>query len=155
GRVAAMAVARDLARLDAASRGARAAPAKRERTRAARFGGAMARLANVGDGAVDSLAPGVLMCQCEQLTRATLDTAIAAGCATINELRAATRCGMGPCGGRLCEDAVARLIGLASGRTRVDVGQATGRPPLRPLDIGALAGEFDYASLPIAAPAPL
>jgi thioredoxin reductase len=159
GRLAAMAVARDLARdvarIDAASHAARAAPAKRERMRTARFGGAMTRIANVGDGAIAAIAPDLIMCQCERLTRATLDAAIAGGCATINELRAATRCGMGPCGGRLCEDAVARLIGLTAGRTRVDVGQATGRPPLRPVDIGALAGEFDYEALPIAAPAPL
>jgi hypothetical protein len=35
------------------------------------------------------------------------------------------------------------------------VGQPTGRPPLRPVDLDALAGEFDYASLPIGTPAPL
>ena len=62
---------------------------------------------------------------------------------------------MGPCGGRLCEDAAARLIALAHGRSREAVGQATGRPPLRPVELDALAGAFDYDALPIAAPAPL
>ena len=84
-----------------------------------------------------------------------LDSAIDDGCATLNELKAATRCGMGPCGGRLCEDTAARLIALRTGRTRIDVGQATGRPPLRPVDLDALAGEFDYDALPMPAPAPL
>ena len=56
----------------------------------------MTRIANVGDGAVASLASGVTMCQCERLTRATLDAAIADGCATVNDLKGATRCGMGP-----------------------------------------------------------
>ena len=31
------------------------------------------------------------------------------GAMTLNDLKTATRCGMGPCGGRLCEDAAARL----------------------------------------------
>ena len=155
GRVAAMAAARDLDRIDTATHASRAAPARRERVRAARFGGVMTRIANVGDGAVASLASGVTMCQCERLTRATLDAAIADGCATVNDLKGATRCGMGPCGGRLCEDAAARLIALATGHTRTEIGQATGRPPLRPVDLDALAGDFDYDALPMPATAPL
>jgi bacterioferritin-associated ferredoxin len=150
-----MTVARDLERIDPASHALRAKPAKCKQTRAARFGSAMTRIGNVGDGAIASLASDVTMCQCERLSRATLDTAIADGCATVNDLKAATRCGMGACGGRLCEDAAARLIALTAGRTRTEVGQATGRPPLRPVDLDALAGEFDYDALPMAAPAPL
>ena len=153
GRIAALAAARDLGRIGARTQGDRAA--KRAQARAARFGGAMTRIANVGAGAVASIPPDVMVCQCERLARSVLDSAIDDGCATINELKAATRCGMGPCGGRLCEDTAARLIALRTGRTRTDVGQATGRPPLHPVDLDALAGEFDYDALPMATPAPL
>lgn len=155
GRVAACAAARDLGALDARAHGLRAAGAKRSRDRAARFGAAMARLANVGDGAHAGIAATTLVCQCERIDRAAIDAAVDAGCTTLNELRSATRCGMGPCGGRLCEDAIARLAALRTGRTQAGVGQPTGRPPLRPVDLDALAGEFDYASLPIGTPAPL
>ena len=69
------------------------------------------------------------------------------------------RCASRPIAGEasygLCEDTAARLIALRTGRTRTDVGQATGRPPLRPVDLDALAGEFDYDALPMPAPAPL
>ncbi|MFO1325162.1 MAG: FAD-dependent oxidoreductase [Burkholderiales bacterium] len=155
GRIAAMAAARDLGRLDARTHAERSAAARRASDRAARFGRAMTRIAQIGDGAIADIAPDVTMCQCERLTRRTLASAIADGCATINDLKAATRCGMGPCGGRLCEDAVARLITLATGRPRPLVGQGTGRPPLRPVDLDALAGDFDYDALPMATPAPL
>lgn len=155
GRVAACAAARDLGRLDARAFRTRAGAAKRARDRAARFGFAMAKLANVGDGAHAGIAAATLVCQCERVDRAAIDAAVDAGCATLNELRSSTRCGMGPCGGRLCEDAVARLANLRAGLPRAAIGQPTGRPPLRPVDLDALAGEFDYASLPIGTPAPL
>jgi hypothetical protein len=82
--------------------------------------------------------------------------AIDDGCATINDLKANTRCGMGPCGGRLCEEAAARLIAIRTRRTRVDVGQATGRPARCALSISMPSlGEFDYDALPMPAPSPL
>ena len=155
GRLAAMAAARDLGRIDARTHAARSVDARAARDRAARFGAAMTQLANVRDASVLAIAPDATICQCERLTRATLDAAIDDGCATLNDLKTATRCGMGPCGGRLCEDSAARLIAMRTGRTRADVGQATGRPPLRPVGLDAIAGDFDYDALPIAAPSPL
>jgi len=74
---------------------------------------------------------------------------------TLNDLKSATRCGMGPCGGRSCEDAAALLIAARTGRSREAIGQATGRPPLRPVTLHALAGAFDFDALPMTEPAPL
>jgi thioredoxin reductase/bacterioferritin-associated ferredoxin len=155
GRIAALSAAQDLKRDGAEALRAPARVARKARDRASRFGLAMTSLANAGDGAIEAIDAATLVCQCESLTRSTLDVAIADGATTLNELRAATRCGMGPCGGRLCEDAAARLIALRTGRPRNDVGQPTGRPPLRPVDLDMLAGDFDYDTLPIAAPSPL
>lgn len=155
GRVAACAAALDLGRIDARTHRGRTARAKRSRDRAARFGAAMARLANVGNGAHAGIDASTVVCACESVDRASIDAAVDAGALTLNEIRSATRCGMGPCGGRLCEDAAARLASLRSGRTRIELGQPTGRPPLRPVDLDSLAGGFDYGSLPIGVPAPL
>jgi hypothetical protein len=47
------------------------------------------------------------------------------------------------------------LIAARTGRTREAIGQATGRPPLRPVALQALAGHFEYDSLPMPEPAPL
>ena len=155
GRIAALAAARDLDRIDDATFAASSRAARKGRDRASRFGLAMTSLANAGHGAIESIETGTLVCQCERLARATLDAAIDDGATTLNELKAATRCGMGPCGGRLCEDTAARLVALRTGQSREAVGQPTGRPPLRPVDLDTLAGDFDYDALPIAAPSPL
>jgi thioredoxin reductase/bacterioferritin-associated ferredoxin len=123
--------------------------------RAARFGAAMNALAPA-DGTQVTLADGgTTICRCEGIDRATLDDAIDAGARSLNGLKAATRCGMGPCGGRFCGDAMAAIMAARTSRTLAGVGMATGRPPLRPLPIAAVTAGFDYAAIPFPEPAPL
>ena len=62
---------------------------------------------------------------------------------------------MGACGGRFCGTAVARILAAASGRPEHEVPPATARPPLCPVSIATLAGDFRYEDLPIRKPAPL
>ena len=65
-----------------------------------------------------------------------------------------SRCGMGPCQGRLCGEAAAELLARRVGGREV-AGFATGRLPLRPVPMDALLGEFDYADIPVPAAAPI
>lgn len=123
--------------------------------KSSRFGAAMSALAIPPPGAAAMIAAGTTLCRCEGLTRATLDAAIAAGARTLADLKATTRCGMGPCGGRVCSEAAAMLIGAATGWDRATIGQPSARPPLRPVPLAAITGSFDYDDLPIPAPAPL
>ncbi len=155
GRLAALAAARDLGHMDAATFASTTASLRREAVRAAGFGAAMNAMSTPPSAIVQSMTPETVVCLCEHLTRKQLDAAVTAGAATFNDLKSATRCGMGPCGGRLCEDTAARLIALNTGATRAMIGQATGRPPLRPVELDALVGKFDYDALPMAQPAPL
>ncbi len=155
GRVAAVAVDRHLGRASTPALPMATTPMVAARDRAARFGRAMTQVAEGGDGLIAAIAPATRVCLCEQVSRATIDAAVDAGATTLSEVKSATRCGMGPCGGRLCEDAAARLIALRTGTTRAAIGMATGRPPLRPVALDQLAGEFDYDALPIAQPSPL
>ncbi len=155
GRLAALAAARDLGMIDRAAHEARAAPLRRLFTRAARFGAAMTAIATPGPGAIRATTSETIVCRCEGLTRGTLEVAIAAGSDTLNDLKATTRCGMGACGGRSCGDAAARIVAACTNRSREAIGEATGRSPLRPVPLAAITGAFDYADLPIPAPAPL
>lgn len=123
--------------------------------KSARFGAAMSALAMPPPGTAAMIDSGTTVCRCEGLTRATLDAAIAAGARTLADLKATTRCGMGPCGGRVCGEAAAMLIGAATGWDRQTIGQPSARPPLRPVPLAAITGAFDYDDLPIPAPAPL
>ena len=155
GRVAALAAAHDLGRIDAAAFAHAAAPLQRDLVRARRFGAAMTALSRPADGLLDLMTDDTILCRCEGLTRGTLQRAIDAGSASLNDLKAATRCGMGPCGGRTCAAPAAALLAAATGRKRAEIRPFTTRPPLRPVPLGLLAAEFSYADLPHLPPGPL
>lgn len=154
GHIAALAAARDLG-LSAAQFADAAAPLQAAHAKAARFGLQMTKLAAPRKGLARALTADTIVCRCENVTRRDIDKALAAGSVTVNGLKSVTRCGMGPCGGRVCEDAVARLIADATDHSREQIGYATGRPPLRPIPLDALTGAFDYDSLPFPESAPL
>lgn len=143
GSRAGLAAARDLGRLDARQHATLVAEMGHRHRRAERFGSAMAGMMKPRPGLADTASADVVVCRCEDVTRATLDTAIAAGARTLNELKSWTRCGMGPCQGRFCSETAAELIGAATG-DRVGAGQLTARFPLRPVAAGQLAQGFDY-----------
>ncbi len=155
GQIAAIAVAREQGRVTADQAASRLAGLQARLQRAERFGAAMAALAAPPAGLIAAIPPETIVCRCERLSRSELDMAIDQGAVTVNDLKAATRCGMGPCGGRMCEYATAGLIAVRTGRTPEEIGQGTARPPLRPVPLQALAGDFDYESLPMIEPAPL
>lgn len=154
GRLAALAALRDLGLMDAATHAsARAAPAA-DFTRAARTGAAMARMMALRPALVRAITPETIVCRCEGVTRAEIETALDDGAGDMNQLKQFTRCGMGPCQGRVCGEAAAELVAQRAG-SREAAGFATGRLPLRPVPMAALLGEFDYADIPVPAPAPL
>ncbi len=79
-----------------------------------------------------------------QSVAAALLTALALGCPGPNQLKAFTRCGMGPCQGRLCGPTVSELIAAERGVPVADVGYYRLRPPVKPVTLGELAGASRY-----------
>jgi thioredoxin reductase/bacterioferritin-associated ferredoxin len=154
GRLAALSALADLELLSTREATGLSATLRRQHHRAARFGGAMAELMAPRDALYRAIARDCTLCRCEDVPRAAIDAAIAAGATDVNQLKAWTRAGMGPCQGKTCGEAIATLLAAQAG-SREDVGAFTVRPPLRPLPTGALIGEFDYADIPIPKPAPL
>ncbi len=154
GRLAGLAAALDQGALDSAQHGELARPAARQRERAARFGRAMARLTRPRPGLVAAMPSHTLVCRCEEVARAELEAAVARGAGGLDQLKAWTRCGMGPCQGRMCGEAAASLQAVAEGG-RERAGMWTGRAPLRPVPLAELIGDYDYADIPIPAAAPL
>jgi thioredoxin reductase/bacterioferritin-associated ferredoxin len=154
GRLAALAALRDLGLLDvAAHEAARAGPATAH-GRACRAGAAMARMMALRPALVAAIPPETVICRCETVTRAEIESAIGDGARQMNQVKQYTRAGMGPCQGRLCGEAVAELLAAHVGG-REHAGFATGRIPLRPVPMRALLGEFDYADIPVPKPAPI
>ena len=154
GELVALACARDLGRAGAATH-----PREQDRLQsqwrsAARVGRAMAGLMALRSGAVASVAPDSVVCRCEDVTRAEIDAAARDGARDMNQLKAWTRCGMGPCQGRSCGDVAGALLALHVG-SREAAGCFTGRAPLRPVSLAEVAGEYTYADIPIPKAAPL
>jgi NADPH-dependent 2,4-dienoyl-CoA reductase/sulfur reductase-like enzyme len=154
GRLAALAALCDLGRISAPEHAqARKAPAGGFR-RAARGGAAMARLMALRPELVAAIPAETVICRCEGVTRGEIEGALADGATEMNQLKQFTRCGMGPCQGRVCGEAAAELVAAhVGGRERA--GFATGRLPLRPVPMEALLGDFDYADIPVPKPAPI
>jgi len=153
GRIAGLAAAHALGQLDDAALARQVRPLASTLRRAERFGQAMAALMQPPTSLIDAIPPETIVCRCEDITRAEIESAIAAGASELNQLKAWTRCGMGPCQGRICGETVADLVAHHTGG-RVRAGIFTARPPLRPIALDTLTGIYDYAhiSVPPAAP---
>lgn len=154
GELAALACARDLGRLAAKAHAGERARLLAQWHKPARFGRAMARLMALREGAVAGIAADTIVCRCEDVTRAEIDAAARDGARDLNQLKAWTRCGMGPCQGRSCGDVAGALLAAHVG-SREAVGCFTGRAPLRPVSLAEVAGHYSYADIPIPKAAPL
>ncbi len=80
-----------------------------------------------------------IVCRCEEVTAGEIRQAVADGHSDSNQVKFLTRCGMGPCQGRQCADAVAHIVAAAGGQSVDQGGQYRGRPPVTPLTLGQLA----------------
>ena len=88
-----------------------------------------------------------LLCRCENVTVGDVRKVIGEGIRDVNEVKIATRCGMGPCQGRMCGPAMAEIVAAAVHTDVCKVGQLTVRPPLKPLPLGEVAEmELESAS---------
>jgi NADPH-dependent 2,4-dienoyl-CoA reductase/sulfur reductase-like enzyme len=142
GQIAALGVAASLGRLALAERDRMAAPVRRE-----------LRSHDAVRGFLDALyapAPALLsppddvvVCRCEGVTAGRIREAVSLGCRGPNQVKSFTRCGMGPCQGRLCAPTVTGTIADALGVAPGEVGTYRVRPPLKPLRLGELAALAD------------
>ena len=139
GRVAALEAARRLGKIDSRRRDALARPHRAALARHRRFREFL-DIAFEPDAAVlrPSL-PAVTVCRCEEVTVAELDRVIAHGCLGPNQAKAFTRCGMGPCQGRMCATLVSEIFAKHRRTSVGEVGHYRIRPPVKPLSVGELA----------------
>lgn len=154
GELAGLAALHDMGRLSAAVFAAEARPIRARFDRARRFGGAMAGLMAMRPAQVAAIPYETIVCRCEDVTRAEIEQAIDDGAREVNQVKAWTRCGMGPCQGRSCGDVVAELV-AARGGSRDAAGMFTGRLPLRPVSLASVTGNYNYADIPVPKAAPL
>ncbi len=157
GRLAALEAAYRLGRIEARRRDALAIPHRASLKRRRCFQAFLDRVFEPGPAVLRPSDPTVTVCRCEEVTVAEIEHVIASGCPGPNQAKAFTRCGMGPCQGRMCATVVSGIFaerrdigaedGIGAGAT---TGAATGaaghyriRPPVKPLTVGELAALED------------
>lgn len=149
GRIAGLTAALDLGKIGPDEYARAMGGARKSSARVERFGSAMAGLMRVREGLLDSMTPETILCRCEDVTRAEVDQAFNQGAQDVNQVKSWTRCGMGPCQGRMCGEAAAMLAASRLGG-REGAGQWTVRVPLRPVPFGIMVGNYEYGDIPIA-----
>ncbi|WFS25974.1 NAD(P)/FAD-dependent oxidoreductase [Rhizobium rhododendri] len=154
GRLAGLSVARDLGVLSDEVYLSKSSVPRQKARQALRFGGAMAQLMALKPGQIKGIADDAIVCRCEDVSRRDIDIACSEGARSLNQLKAWTRCGMGPCQGRICGDIAGALLADATGQFPRS-GMFTGRTPFRPLPVAHLVETVDYAELKLPPPAPL
>lgn len=141
GRLAGIGAARHVGRLGEADAAARAKAPLRDLKKLESFRSALERIHVPGPGLFELAADDTIVCRCEEVSAGDVREAIADGARLVTEVRAATRCGMGLCQGRMCMPTVAGLIGRWAAVPPEQTGRLTARPPVRPLPVSALAAE--------------
>ncbi|HWK28802.1 MAG TPA: FAD-dependent oxidoreductase [Solirubrobacter sp.] len=100
------------------------------RAKLAAFADVLADLFDPRPGLLALAAPDTVLCRCEDVTAGAVDAAVAAGARTPSALKILTRCGQGPCQGRVCERLVAARV--------PEPERYHARAPLRPIPLGLL-----------------
>lgn len=80
-----------------------------------------------------------IVCRCESVIAGQIRAAARLGCTGPNQIKSFTRCGMGPCQGRMCAFAVAELIAEQTHADPGQVGHHRIRPPVKPVTVAELA----------------
>lgn len=143
GTLAGLRISLDAGKLSDEAFSARYQALAKRKKRVERLGKRMGKLMSMRPGLLDGIAPDTIVCRCEDIRLDQLVEALDAGAWDCNELKAWTRCGMGPCQGRTCGEAVSELVARRTG-SRKNAGFWTARVPLRPCPIELLAPVCSY-----------
>jgi NAD(P)H-nitrite reductase large subunit len=80
-----------------------------------------------------------VICKCEEINAAEIETAIKLGSESIDDVKRLTRCGMGPCQAKTCMPLVAQCIHHFTGKPVSEIRPMRNRIPLRMVSLGVLA----------------
>ena len=87
-----------------------------------------------------------IVCRCEEVTAREIADMVKLGCLGPNQTKFFSRCGMGPCQGRICGLGVTSILARELGTTPETVGAYRIRAPLKPVPLAAI-GQLDPAKM--------
>lgn len=138
GHIAAIGVALSLGRLDAEAATRRAAPYRAELKRVLATRPLLDAL-YPPRRQIHEPADNTLVCRCEEVSAGDIRAVANVGRPGPNQMKSFTRCGMGPCQGRMCGYTVSHVLAAAHGIAPQDAGFFRIRPPLRQISLAELA----------------
>jgi NADPH-dependent 2,4-dienoyl-CoA reductase/sulfur reductase-like enzyme len=139
GRLAALDAAAALGKIEAAERDRRARPIRAELEHERAFRPLLDALYRPSASVLIPPDDDTIVCRCEEVTVGRIRRAVRLGAPGPNQLKAFTRCGMGPCQGRICGPIVSAVIAEARRVPIAEMGTYRPRTPYKPITVGALA----------------
>ena len=139
GRLAALDAALWLGHIGEAERDRRARPIRAALDRERALRPFLDRLFRPARPVMVPVEDEIVACRCEEVSVGQIRRAARLGAAGPNQLKAFTRCGMGPCQGRICGPVVAAILADALGKPIAEIGTYRPRAPFKPITVGALA----------------
>jgi sarcosine oxidase subunit alpha len=85
-----------------------------------------------------------IICKCMDVTRREVQASVGEGFDAVETLKRYTSMGMGPCQGKQCYEAIARLAAKDTGISAAEAVPTTMRPPFSPVSFGVLAGRSPH-----------
>lgn len=82
-----------------------------------------------------------IVCRCEEVSEREIVEAIKNEATTPDAIKKLTRAGMGLCQGKTCRSLIAKILAERLGLPLGDIVTFTYRPPVRPVNLEALAKE--------------
>lgn len=147
GALAALGAASALGRLAPAELAARAAPLQRLLARQRRVRPFLDALYRPPPF-ITQPADDTIVCRCEEVSAGRVREMARLGCQGPNQTKFYSRCGMGPCQGRVCGSVVTQLLAAELGRPEQAVGAYRIRAPVKPVPLGALAAMASHEQAP-------
>ena len=150
GRLAALDAALWLGHIGTTERDRSAAPIRAALDRERAFRPFLDRLYRPARSVMVPAEDEVVACRCEEVSVGKIRRAARLGAQGPNQLKAFTRCGMGPCQGRICGPVVAAIAADMLGKSIAEIGTWRPRAPFKPITVGALAdlAAADFAPAP-------
>lgn len=139
GEMAALSIAWQQRRIGTAERDRRAASVRRALRAHWGVRPFLDRLYLPPSGMRVPLSDDTIVCRCEEVRAGELRRLAASGVSGPNQMKAFSRCGMGPCQGRMCGLTVTELMAQTQRRTPADVGCYRVRAPVTPVTVGEIA----------------
>jgi NADPH-dependent 2,4-dienoyl-CoA reductase/sulfur reductase-like enzyme len=142
GALAALGAAHALGRLDATAFAARTAPLARALAAERHIRPFLDTLYRPPRDITEP-ADETIVCRCEEVSAGRVREMARLGCQGPNQTKFFSRCGMGPCQGRMCGGVVTQLLAAELGQPPGAVGAYRIRAPLKPVPMRALAALAD------------